>query len=68
MERPIRDKIAHKMWKMWQDKTPLAFNNEACPEAFYAMAQLAMEETKEEFTRMVDAVIKDRLNDLYDNS
>ena len=67
MEKPIRDKIAHEMWKMWQDTMPLSFNYEACPRAFYSMAQFAMEETKKEFTRMVDDIIKERLNDIYNN-
>ena len=64
MNKPIRDRIARKMWAVWQQSDNPTVQRNGVPYEFYEMAQIAMEETKKEFTDMLNDAIKSRLERL----
>jgi len=61
MNNQLRDRIARKTWAMWKEAENPTIHRQACPREFYEMAQLAMEETHKEFRKLIDIVIKERL-------
>lgn len=66
MRRPIRDHIARKMWAIWQNSDNPTVNRNGVPYEFYEMAQIAMNETKNEFIEMLNDTIRQRLEKLYE--
>lgn len=65
MNHTIRDRIARKMWKMYQEANRPHFDHKNCPTEFYYMSELAMKEVAREFGNMVLRTQRGKLEDLY---
>lgn len=54
------------MWAIWQNSDNPTVNRNGVPYEFYEMAQIAMNETKNEFIEMLNDTIRQRLEKLYE--
>ena len=66
MNYQVRDRIARKIWAVWQQAKNTSVERGSCPPEFYEMAQIAMEETNKEFSEMLNNLIKYRLEKMLD--
>lgn len=65
MNLPLRDKIARRMWSMWQEAHSPHLDDRNCPKEFFFMAEIAMKCVGKELDDMILDVIKQRLETVY---
>lgn len=67
MNYPLRDRIARKMWQMWAEANQPHLDGVNCPGEFYYMAEIAMKCVGKELDDMILDVMKQRLENIYQN-